>query len=215
MKKIIKKYNVYKFDELNEEAQGKILKEETKQAFEEFCKWDLNECMHEEAKKIINDNFKNNKIELKNVYYSLNYCQGDGAMMELELSLEDVNKRLKIFTKKEMEIFEEYGSIFNIKHNNANYYHAYTFEIENYNLYYSIDYALSNEEITATKAAKLEKKLETMEKELKEVIINMNLELERSGYNMLEDESFFQEIAKENIKENDAYYLENGDLFYV
>lgn len=70
-------YNVYKFDELSKEAQEKAL--EYFREHEDF--WGLGD----ELEEILTVLLKENKITydvLPKIYYSLSWCQGDGAMFE-------------------------------------------------------------------------------------------------------------------------------------
>lgn len=62
--------------------------------------------MQEKAKELLQKYFKG-KAVFKNVYYSLNYCQGDGSMIEFELMY--------------------YNKLIFIKHNNGCYYHEKSF----------------------------------------------------------------------------------------
>jgi hypothetical protein len=74
-----KTYNIYTFDELDEKAKEKA-RDWYRQNYSDYPF--LSEDMEEEAKQlledagIITDDFK--------VYYSLSYCQGDGAMIEIK-----------------------------------------------------------------------------------------------------------------------------------
>lgn len=85
MEKITKVYEVYDFEELDEEIQKKLIEEEKRSETEFYLDALLYEDLEEEAKRLINKYFnKNNKIDLKNLYYSFSYCQGDGGGFEFE-----------------------------------------------------------------------------------------------------------------------------------
>lgn len=72
-----KTYNVYTFDELSDEA-----KEKARDWYREYDDYPLlHDYMEEEARRLLEEaGFTN--ISIKNVLYSLSYCQGDGAMIE-------------------------------------------------------------------------------------------------------------------------------------
>lgn len=48
---------------------------------------------------------------------------------------------------------------------------------------------------------------------LHDKIVNMNKELAKYGYNLIEDENYFKNIAKEYLLENNENYLKNGKIF--
>lgn len=212
MRTIIKKYDVYKFDELSEEIKEKLIEERAEKEREIFCEWELETLMTEEASNILENTFTSfNNVD---VVYDLSYSQGSGAMIQFDIPIEDVNKKLKIFTDKELEILTKgyYSSLIKIRHNDNFYCHEYTFKIID-DLDYCIDAALYHEEITENKYNKLEKKLEKMRDLLKDIIIDMNVDLKKYGYSLLEDFDFFKEQAVYTL--SDYEYLENGELFNV
>jgi len=70
-------YNVYKFEELSEDVQEKVLDKFRESEDFPFLSDDLNTELEELLKE--------NKItydDMPKLFYSLNYCQGDGAMFE-------------------------------------------------------------------------------------------------------------------------------------
>ena len=71
------RYNVYKFDELSDEVQKKVLDNFRDNEDLPFLSEDLSEYLLE----IIKDN-KITYKEIPELFYSLSYCQGDGAMFE-------------------------------------------------------------------------------------------------------------------------------------
>lgn len=94
MEVITKKYDVYNFNELSKEIQKKLIEKEIQDQHEFYIDNYLFEDMQEEAKKLLQKYFKNNKTEFKMVYYDLDYCQGRGAMIEFNLYY--YNKYIKI-----------------------------------------------------------------------------------------------------------------------
>lgn len=101
-----KTIKIYNFDELSEEIKQKLIEEEIDEQHEFYCNSFLENDMKEKAKELLKKYFKNNNAELKDVHYSLSYCQGDGAMFEFDLYY--YNKHVQI---------QQYG----------HYYHKYSF----------------------------------------------------------------------------------------
>lgn len=106
MKVITKKYKVYNFDELSQEAKDKALEEFNKDNYYPFLEDDLREYIHEELEeagiKVLGVATSDNPSIRP--YYSLSYSQGDGLMFEAQLEDKD-------------------GNLYTIKHNGGNYYH--------------------------------------------------------------------------------------------
>lgn len=103
---------IYNFNELSKEIQEKLIEKEKEYQKEAFCNDFLLEEMEEKA-RILLEQYFGEKATFKNVYYSLNYCQGDGAMIEFELTY--YNKPITI---------KQYG----------HYYHEKSFQICSYEL---------------------------------------------------------------------------------
>lgn len=91
MREIIQK--IYNFHELDKNIQEELIEKEKERQKESFCEVFLLEEMEEKAKILLQQYF-GEKASFKKVYYSLNYCQGDGAMIEFELKY--YNKRVQI-----------------------------------------------------------------------------------------------------------------------
>lgn len=75
---------IYNFNELDEKIQKKLIEKEKESQKELFCECFLLDEMQEKAKELLQKYFKNNAT-FKRVFYSLSYCQGDGAMIEFDL----------------------------------------------------------------------------------------------------------------------------------
>lgn len=167
MKTITKTYNIYKFDELPQEVQQKVIEKESENLKELEIESFLKDEMEFYAEQLLSENFGDKAI-FKNVYYGLNYRQGDGAMIEFELTY--------------------YGKNLIIQHDsNCYYYHANSFEI-----------------------VELDKELTQKQyKNLKEKICNINKELEKYGYEFIEEDR--TDAAIEQLK--DCMFYENGDIY--
>lgn len=108
-----KTIKIYNFDELNEDVKKELIEKEIENQHEAYCNYSLKYDMKYYANELLKKYFKNNNAELKNIYYSLSYCQGDGAMFEFDLYY--YNKYVKI---------KQYG----------HYYHKYSFIIDSWEL---------------------------------------------------------------------------------
>lgn len=85
-------HTVYNFDELSAEVQSKVIKDFQQSEHEYVFQW-LDKDMQCELEELLNQNkFKNANV---NVYYSLSYCQGDGAMFEGTLQYKGWNVSIK------------------------------------------------------------------------------------------------------------------------
>lgn len=167
METITKTYNIYKFDELSKEVQKKVIEKESENLKELEIEDFLKDEMEFYGQQLLEENFGDKAI-FKNVYYGLNYRQGDGAMIEFELTY--------------------YGKNIIIQHNsNCYYYHSNSFEIV------ELDKGLTK------------KQYET----LKEKIYNINKELEKHGYDFIEEDRTSQAI--EQLK--DCMFYENGNIY--
>ena len=113
MRTEIQEIKIYNFNELNKDIQKKLIEKEIEYQNTAYIEDCLYYDMEEKAQELLNKYFKNNNAILKNIYYSLSYCQGDGAMFEFELNY--YNKTVKI------------------KHD-GHYYHKYSFIIDSWEL---------------------------------------------------------------------------------
>ena len=167
MKAITKTFNVYNFNELSKEVQKKVIEREAEGIKDLEIEDFLKEEMEFYAQQLLEENFGDKAI-FKNVYYGLNYRQGDGAMIEFELAY--------------------YGKNLIIQHNsNCYYYNANSIEIV------EIDKELTDKQY----------------ENLKEKIYNINKELEKYGYDFIEEDR--TSTAIEQLK--DCMFYENGDIY--
>ena len=113
MEKITKVYDVYEFEELDEEIKQKLIEEEKQQQKEFYLDNFLIEDMQDKSIELLKKYFGKNAT-FKNVYYSLAYCQGDGAIIEFDLYY--YNKFVKIRHK-------------------GHYYNKYSFIIDDIDTY--------------------------------------------------------------------------------
>ena len=206
MKTIWKEYKVYKFDELNEDIQEKVLQKYIENDYNFYCECLLEDDMEELAIELLQEHFKGS--EFKKVLYDLSYSQGSGSMIEFNIDLKDLNNKYKQLDLKELEELEEFGGTkVSIYHNgNAFYQHEYTYILD-YNDFTCFDYEWEN----IKNIELVQEKIVKMMNEFEQDIITMNKELTKKGYEQLENEEYFLENAKMVLDELE--FLENGEVF--
>lgn len=226
MELITKEYEVYNFDELSDDVKKKLIERERENQKELYCECWLEEDMGLKASYLINDYFGITSDYLK-TYYSLSYCQGDGAMIEFNINIKDLNNKYKVFSDEEIRylINESIVNDIRIRHNDYHYYHEYTFTID-YDFYNDLEYDDIKDKYNITESDfntiddRFYKLVDSSikhntESEFVKDIINMNKELTKYGYDCIEYYWYCDDdeiIAY--INDNDNRYLESGDEFY-
>lgn len=163
MKTITIQKNIYEFEELSKEAQEKALERIKKELKETEIELFLQEEMEEKAKELLQETF-GDKARFKACYYSLSYCQGDGAMIEFDLE-----------TPAEVVKIRQHGY----------YYHEYSFSID----YYTDETAGKYEELKE-KIIKMNQKLSKFGYDFIEYDLTLSDVLEHireNGIEFLED----------------------------
>ena len=205
MRKVTKEYTVYKFNELEKDVQEEVLKRYTESEHEFYVDNELYDDMVDLAQNTLENYFKGAKYN--NIYYDLSYSQGSGAMVEFDIDLKDLNNKYKMLTDEEIKKCSDIGYT-NIKvyHNNSRYYHERTFDIDwcDFTMYTYMDEHCEDME-------KVQKNIDTMIELFKGDIVLMNKEIARGGYNMLEDNASFKEMAMDCI--NELEFLSDGSVF--
>ena len=198
MRKVIKEYNVYKFNELEKDVQEEVLKRYTESEHEFYIDNELYDDMVELAKNSLENYFKG--AEYQKIYYDLSYSQGSGAMVEFNIDLKDLNNKYKMLTDEEVKKCSDIGYT-NIKvyHSNSRYCHERAFDID-WNDYTDND-----------NFEKIQKNIDVMIELFREDIVLMNEEIARSGYKMIEDNARFEEMVMNDIK--DLEFLSDGSVF--
>lgn len=209
MKEVTMGFNVYRFEELNEEAKEAVkqwyLDGQDSSNFNDILKYELDLF------------FPNSEL---NANYSLNYCQGDGVNVHGIISLKDVLEfstlhQLNEFYPKMKEVFTEKE----IKTLNFYFKQISDSTIE---LPQSRGYACSAvmayvepsliESLEYDKIRDINKKLiKKFEKFFIESLMILTKEFEERGYD------FFYEISDEDLQElcesNDYWFYENGEFY--
>lgn len=209
MKEVTMGFNVYRFEELNEEAKEVVkqwyLDGQDSSNFNDILKYELDLF------------FPNSEL---NASYSLNYCQGDGVNIHGIISLKDVlefstlhqlnefyPKMKEVFTEKEIKTLNFYfkqisDSTIKLPQTRGYACSAVMAYVEA-NLIESLEY---------DKIRDINKKLiKKFEKFFIESLMILTKEFEERGYD------FFYEISKEDLQEycesNDYWFYENGEFY--
>ena len=210
MKTITETKNIYKYEELSEEA-----KETVKQWYldDEFRAQDFEEITLEGLHEL----FKNSKLK---VQFSLNFCQGDGLNIYGKLNLMDVFTAIK--NPENKELFEKYNDKFS-EHEQRTieaYIEVCGNEIElpyNRNYCYcisdKIDFA--NEWIEELQYCDYSNIkfgiIEKVESLIIEIFETLSSTYEKIGYD------YFYEVDEEELQEmcesNEWEFLEDGTLY--
>lgn len=211
---------VYKFNELSNEVQEKLIEKEKENVRNDYVEFCLHDDMNYESEVLLEKYFKGANI--KNVYYDLSYCQGSGAMIEFDINIEYLNNKYKIFSKEEIRFLTDKEIVDNIKvrHNDNFYYHEYTFGID-YDYYNDWDFEDIKDDYKIT-----ENEFNTINDRFYNLvdysnkhngasqfitdIVNMNKELTNTGYKLIEHDIDIDWI-KDNLNDNE--YYENGEVY--
>lgn len=222
MQTITKEYEVYDFDELDENIKQKLIEDWKEDETRFYCENLLYNDMLAEAENLIIEHFKNAKCD--EVYYDLSHCQGSGTMIEFSINIVDLNNIYHFLADEETRFINDKGILNEIKvyHNDNFYYHEYTFDIK-YNDdfgYYDYEDIKDDYNITEKDFNSIEDKiinfLDTYNKLNKENspfiedIILVNKELTKIGYDFIENAAT-DEKAIEFLKEQK--YLKDGNVF--
>lgn len=217
MRKIEKIINVYNFDELNEGAREKALTDRMEIEKNIYCDCCLKSDMEEKAKELLDKYFKG--AIFNNVYYSLGYCQGDGAMIEFSIEIEDFNKYYHVFNNEEMKFLLDYDIIEKIEViQSGRYYHKYAFDINicynNAYWEYSYDDIKDDYNISKNDFDNMDEKLckaTESDSAFYNDIVAMNSELEDFGYSCI-DYYNTEDNVLPLVKEDE--FLEGGSVYY-
>ena len=224
MRKIVKEFNVYNFDELSDDVKEKLIEKERDIQKELYCEDWLYDDMEEKASNLLNDYFGITSDYLK-VYYDLSYSQGSGAMIEFDINIVDLNNKYNIFSKEEMAFITDKGIVndIRIRHNDNFYYHEYTFGID-YDFYNEWEFEDIERDYKITKSEfdtledRFYKLVDTYNKhntdsQFVKDIISMNKELTKYGYDCIEyyDNCSDDEIINCLLVDNE--YYKNGTIY--
>lgn len=217
MRKIEKIINVYNFDELSKSAKEKALTDRMEIEKNDYCNYCLEEDMREKAKELLDKYFKG--AIFNNVYYSLGYCQGDGAMIEFSIGIEDFNKYYRVFNDEEMRFLLENDIIEKIEvTHSGRYCHKYAFDIDicYNNAYWEYGYDDIKDDYNIS-----ESDFDNMDEKLCKAtecdsafyydIVAMNSELEKFGYSCINYYNYEESVL--DIM-GDCEYLEDGSVYY-
>lgn len=220
MRKIEK--TIYNFDELDKEIQEKLIKEEKEYCFNAYMEDFFQDDMEHKAEELVDDYFGSD-TDFIQTYYSLSYCQGDGAMIEFDIDIKDLNNKYKVFTDDEIEFLKQKDVVntIRIRHCGNMYYHEYTFGID-HDYYNDWEFEDIKNDFNITEDGfntlwdRFDKLTDDSNKHYTESefikdIIDMNKELVRFGYDTIENYEEDTDFVIENLSEKE--YYENGDVY--
>lgn len=189
---------IYNFDELSKDIQEKLIEKRQDDDYNFYCDFELEEDMENIAKNLLNEYFKG--ATFKQVFYDLSCRQGSGSMIEFTIYLEDINKKYKSLTKKEINKISNLGGTqINVYHNDNLYCHENSYDIE------CQDYTVYDNNLE-----KIQEKIDNMLENFKKDIYDMNCELTKQGYNLL-DEVSTRETVIYSLREYE--YFKDGTIF--
>lgn len=217
MRKIEKVINVYKFDELSDSVKRKVLDNRMETEKNDYCNFCLESDMGEKARELLDTYFKNATFE--DVYYSLSYCQGDGAMVTFSIDIDEFNKKYHIFGDEEMRYIKDYDIIDKIEVVHiGRYYHKYAFDVNvcYNNSYFEHDYDDIKDDynIGVIDFDSIDDRLNTATSRDSAFwcdVVDMNSELEDFGYSCI-DYYNYEDSVLEFVREDE--YLEDGSVYY-
>jgi hypothetical protein len=195
-------YEVYKFEELNEQQR--------KEAIELYSKKNHENLFDYHDGEMLQENFNEKLVEFGypkeiNTFFSLSYCQGDGVTFDMDgyLSKEEIyNLARKLVDDKEsMEKFEKfyekidlYGTI---KHTNHHYCHAYTFQV---NLEHDI-----YDEVYEDEEEFISEFIDNLNGIITENLRSFSFAFEKEGYKVIE-EHYSDEYIRELLIEEEIEF---------
>lgn len=201
MRKVLIEKEVFKFEELNEKAQNKIMENER-----HFWQDDFELCIQD----FIETNFPNSDLKYQ---FSLNYCQGDGFNFYGKIDVKDIVKNIFI-SPSDIELLEEIEPYLNFeKKENKHYCYSMTFSD-----YFNIDNILSNIEYDYN----VDSELFNYSFKIYEIVLNKISNRLREFFN--KEEKNFEKLGcdiiypsiESCIKDgvfDDYDFFENGDIF--
>lgn len=201
MRKVLIEKEIFKFEELNEKSQNKIMENER-------CFWqdDFELCIQD----FLETNFPNSDLKYQ---FSLNYCQGDGFNFYGKIDVKDIVKNIFI-SPSDIELLEEIEPYLNFeKKENKHYCYSMTFSD-----YFNIDNILSNIEYDYNVDSELfnysfkiyEIVLNKILNRLREFFIKEEKNFENLGYDMIYPS--IESCIKDGVFD-DYEYFENGNTF--
>lgn len=188
--------NVYKFNELSEQAKQKAI--EDYRNLERDFSW-LPDDIKEEL--LQDDRFE----RVENIVYSLSYCQGDGLSFSCDgFSDETLLKAFNSVLGEGKErcarvLVDEFGWMFKTRHNNGNYCYASNSDVVKY------DGAWHHDNIEGVLD-------EVRDYLAEEVYLPKCRELESYGYSLIEYEDS-DECIIESLEINGWEFLESGEFY--
>lgn len=193
---------IYNFNELDDDIKEKLIQRLKDDYKDDYLCYYLEEDIKIIANEILQDNLSKD-IDVYNVIYNLDYSQGSGAVMEFNISIQDINKVYNALTEEEYQIISKYDDTIKIRYhkNPGSYTHEFMFDFD-----YD-DYTYIDDEFTDS----MQIKLDSMMNVFKDLIIDMNRTLTKKSYALIEnyqcDDDFILQVLQE------SEYYEDGAVY--
>lgn len=189
--------NLFKFEELNKEAQQKAIKKEQEISYKDS---DLLYLFADDCKETAKEaGFFNTEF-----IYSLSSCQGDGLSFSAESV--DIDRFIKeALPNIKVSVLDAIkNSIYkvNISANNGHYCYASRNDVS-----IETDFPQNGRE-----CSNIENLINTVEAHIQDVYLSLCKELEKIGYNEIEYKTS-EEHAKEMLIDNDYDFTEDGEQY--
>ena len=201
MRKAIIEKEIYKFEELSEEAQNRIIENER-----EFWQDDFELCIQD----FIETNFPNSDL---NYQFSLSYCQGDGFNFYGKIDIKDIMKIISL-SVSEVKILKDIDDYLSFKkHYNTRYCYSLVFNDD-----FNIDDILSDIEFDYNSNPELfnysfkiyKNALTKILNRLREFFNKEEKNFEKLGYDIIYPS--IESCIKDGVFA-DYEYFDNGDIF--
>lgn len=201
MRKVLIEKEVYKVEELSEEAQNRVIENER-----EFWQDDFELCIQD----FIETNFPNSDLQYQ---FSLNYCQGDGFNFYGKIDIKDIVKIVSL-DASETRILNDIEDYLQFKKLcNTRYCYSLTFKDS-----FNIDNILSDVECDYNENSNLfsysvksyENVLVKVKDELREFFIKEEKNFKKLGYDMIYPS--IESCIADGVFD-DYEYFENGNIF--
>lgn len=216
MKKIVKKFDIYDFDELNDDIKEKVIKRIREDEIDSYCEFYLYDDMLEKCQDLVFEKFGIKNADLE-IHYDLSYTQGSGAMFEMSLYMDDINKKYNFLTDEELRFVKDYTDTkIIIHHNNGHYYNQFCFLIDyNYYNYHDYDEIKDDYGLTEGDFYDIDEKINIFlnrKNTFYNDIIDINNKLTEFGYNSIE-RFYKDDVIKDIIYNRELKFYKDGSSF--
>jgi len=205
MEKITVTHEVYDFEELTKEVQAKVIQKEQENEYRLGYPW-YEHIMEDFQEKLEKQGWE---LEIKDIFFSLSYCQGDGASFDAKLDVLKYMKVNKLMTKfPTVTKWAKKDQILGSTHTtsmSSHYCHENT-------RYFEIEHDMYYDTLTEKEQKKLDWETEDLEKIIEEDRDRDCRELHKL---LQEDYEYLSsdEVIKEGLIADEYKYLITGERY--